>query len=73
MVQREKDKCGRGVLSKPDRARSPFPLQQFLEMMSLFIKKKIEKEKCVCAAGSTRAKVRGEGGSGGREARERER
>lgn len=59
-------------MSKPDRARSPFPLQQFLEMMSLFIKK-IEKEKCVCASGSTRAKVRGEGGSGRREARERER
>ena len=49
------------MLSKPDGARSPFPLQQFLEMMSLFIKK-IEKEKCVCASGSTRAKVRGEGG-----------
>lgn len=44
MVQRERDKCGRRVLSKPDRAHSPFPLQQFLEMMSLFIKK-IEKEK----------------------------
>lgn len=70
--EREKEKCGRGVLSKPDRARSPFPLQQFLEMMSLFIKeKKIEKEKCVCASGSTRAKVRGEGGSGRREAREK--
>ena len=28
----------------------------------VIIHKKIEKEKCVCASGSTRAKVRGEGG-----------
>lgn len=38
----------------------------------VIIHKKIEKEKCVCASGSTRAKARGEGGSGGREASVRE-
>lgn len=48
------------MLSKPDGACSSFPLQQFLEMMSLFIKKQ-KKEKCVCAFGSTRSKGREEG------------
>lgn len=39
----------------------------------VIIHEKNRKEKCVCASGSTRAKVGAKGGSGRREARERER
>lgn len=69
--ERERHKWGR-VLSKPDEARSSFPLPQFLEMMSLFIKKNRKRKMCLRLRldenKRKREKVGGEGGkAGGRE------
>lgn len=57
------DDCGRRASSEPDRARSLFPLQQFLEDDIIIHKKKrkVKKNKDPCAPGLDWSKIR-EGG-----------